>query len=290
MRIEPFDWTTLKRCVRAMTDTVRFIQRFHWENPKRCFEPVQLPCQEKAATVIDIAAEAHLSSAFRAALHGWDAVVVGEESMAGFASGHSGLAILVDAVDGTRLLQHGWNNWCSAATVWRQQTGEILASFVAEPDGVCYFATRSRLGKARLMGRQIEFVPMTAPATTAGGKSCAFYGYKRERFAAFGRELPAGVGTVFTVGGNPALVRMVDGYQRVDAVLEPIGQSPHDMVAGLFLCQRAGVTVLGYDGALLDLARLFGGDLRRRVPFVAAWDAGLAQQLLRESAGMAMVA
>jgi fructose-1,6-bisphosphatase/inositol monophosphatase family enzyme len=241
MKEEPFDTTTLKRCVKALGDTVRFIQRFQWEDAKRCFEPVQMPGQDKEATVIDIAAEAYLSSALRTALRGQDAVVIGEESLVGFVPSRSGVAVLVDAVDGTRLLRHGWTSWCSAATVWRPETGEILASFVAEPDGVCYFATRGTIGKARLEARRIEFVPMTAPAPTAG-KTCAFYGYKRERFEKAARELPA------------------------------------------------GITILGYDGLQLDVARLLAGDLRRRVPFVAAWDAALARQLCDESRAMAMVA
>ncbi len=273
----------VEKCIAALLDNVALIRQQVWENPARCFEEIQMDSQAKSATILDVVAESNLCAALREALHGLNPLLLSEESLReARTSPHDGVAVLVDALDGTTLIQHGWDSWCAAATVWHPSSGAILAAFVAEANGTCHYATSNECGKAiRHRGRLITRSWTARGANSHGGaEAIAFYGYRRNRFDFVGSSLPPNEGSVFTIGGNPALVRMVDGFRRVDAVVEPIGQFPHDIVPGLYLCQRAGVTLIDASGRDLRPESLLAGELHRKIPFVAAWDPELAKRLL----------
>jgi fructose-1,6-bisphosphatase/inositol monophosphatase family enzyme len=123
----------------------------------------------------------------------------------------------------------------------------------------------------------------------------ALYGYKMRRFASVGAQLATCVAdsdtggrnqNIFVSGGNPALVRTIDGFARIDAVIEPFGQAVHDMIAGAYICKQGGGTVLDLDeGQALNLEGLISLGLCARVSYVAAATPLLASSLQREFAG-----
>lgn len=78
-------------------------------------------------------------------------------------------------------------------------------------------------------------------------------------------------------------MQLIDGSKRIDAVIEPFGQLPHDMVAGAFICRQAGAVIVDPSGNELDLgAVLSARSLRQTVPFVAANHRNLALSLCRD--------
>lgn len=286
-------------CAEEMMRVQRSVLDEAWHDPDRCFEPVRLERQGKPAKLVDLFAEASLIAGLRRRLRDFAPLIVfGEESLGlqrDGLSNHKGLAILVDAVDGTRLLEYGWNDWCSAATVFSPATREIVASIVAFPSGVAYFATSEGVGKCRTKGRGIQFGLVSGRPSKVGraNASIAFYGYRMKRFAELGGRIARLVGTpqgvednpeIFVIGGNPALVHMVDGFKRIDAVVEPLGQAPHDMAAGAFICRQAGCTVIDLFGRDVALGELLFGP-KTKVPFIAASNPELAEALRQELTG-----
>jgi fructose-1,6-bisphosphatase/inositol monophosphatase family enzyme len=57
---------------------------------------------------------------------------------------------------------------------------------------------------------------------------------------------------VYNFAGNPMMAKVADG--TMSGVFELLGQSPHDVVPGVFIAQCAGATLLGLDGQPIDLA------------------------------------
>lgn len=179
------DWVA-GMCFAELTRVQQFIKESAWHDKERCFEPVQLPTQRKTATVIDLTAEAMLTQGLRRALAKANPIIVGEESLLSQGrglGGHNGIALLLDAIDGTSLLEHGLDSWCSAVTVFSPAGGQILASLVAMPSGVRYVATERGAWKLRRQGRGTEKMPLNGPSpqTDLASASVAFYGYRYGR-------------------------------------------------------------------------------------------------------------
>lgn len=281
-------------CITELQQIQQDVRDAAWRDPRHAFEPIYLAHERKHAAVIDIFAEWRAIEALLRRLRSLRPLILGEESLHyGFKSlaSHTGVVVLLDALDGTRLLEHGWSDWCSAVTVMRPSTAELICSVVLFPSGVAYFATDRGAGKCRRGPSGREFARVSGPSDVASchDATVAFYGYRRRRFAALQQSVarlvarPSGADPqMFVVGGNPALVHVIDGHRRVDAVIEPIGQAPHDMLAGAHICRQAGATVMELDGTVLDLEGLLWRGPTARVKYVAAGTAALASELRQE--------
>jgi fructose-1,6-bisphosphatase/inositol monophosphatase family enzyme len=289
-----FASTIIDSIVRVFAATQRDILECAWSDPTRCFESVYLDAQGKLVKACDLVAEWKAVEMLRSRMNIRDALIVGEESLArmcGALGTQTDLTILLDVIDGTRLLEHGSDGWCSAAVAFLPPTGEIIASVVMLPSGVAYCASAAGAWKCRLRHGAIQVMPLSGPSArrSCGEVSIAFYGYTKKRFLSLstgqlGRLLESGdlSKNVFIVGGNPALVRTMDGTQQIDVVVEPFGQAPHDVIAGAYFCRQAGGAVIDLNGGALDLEGILQGPLTRKLRFVAASDSELANSICRQ--------
>ena len=217
---------------------------------------------------MDLVAEWEVAEGLTRRLRKHHPIVIGEESLRdGFKPDHHhrGHTVLVDAVDGTRLLEHGWSDWCSAVTVFNSASREIICAVVMLANGVCYFASSERTGKCRRIGRSLDYGEISGASleTSRSAATIAFYGYRPSRLETIWNGLATlrtdlsnyrdTTSNVFIVGGNPALVRMIDGYRRIDAVIEPFGQALHDLLPGAYICGQAGATLIRSSRASTEL-------------------------------------
>lgn len=106
--------------------------------------------KRKQALRIDMDAEDSFSDELLRRVPG--ITVYGEERLADESldlANQRGTFALVDAVDGTDLLERGLGNWCTTAVLFqpRAKRGErIVAAFVGLPTGDVYFASRAHPG------------------------------------------------------------------------------------------------------------------------------------------------
>jgi fructose-1,6-bisphosphatase/inositol monophosphatase family enzyme len=287
----------IESCVKVLLKVQREALELVWQDPMRCFEPIYLENQQKPAAVVDVVAEWRAAEGLRRCLGKVNPLVIGEESLRqGFErlDTHTGLVVLLDAIDGTRLLECGWDDWCSAVTVIDGAQRRIICAVVVLPSGVSYFASPSGAGKLRSRGGTFERQTLSVPSIepTRSKASIAFYGYRQPRFTAVGgrvANLHSGSTAnpdVFVVGGNPALVRLVDGCRGIDAVVEPVGQAPHDFVAGAYICQQAGGTTMDLSGKTIDFDGLLFAGPCQKIAYIAARNPKVAEQLRSEFSEM----
>src|SRR5262249_29310071 len=131
----------IEECIRGLTKVQHEIFDTVWQDPRRSFEQIFLGRQRKAAAVVDVVAEWRLAEQLRRSLRKLNLLVIGEESLHngfGELAGHTGLVALVDAIDGTRLLECGWDGWCSVVTVLAPSLRDIVCAVVAFPSGISY--------------------------------------------------------------------------------------------------------------------------------------------------------
>jgi len=185
------------------------------------------------------------------------------------------MTAIVDMIDGSDLLERGFENWCSALVFFRPGPPPlIIASFVHHSNGSIYGADQfsaffipSKAGTVprRLRGpepRSLEAPPdVGLPAQQmeelkrtpeyARQIAICFYAQKTGHFA----SIPTAGLTdwlksvykgkdrlrIYTLAGNPMMAKLADG-EHVHAVFEHSekGQYAHDMVPGGYIALRAG--------------------------------------------------
>jgi fructose-1,6-bisphosphatase/inositol monophosphatase family enzyme len=202
---------------------------------------------------------------------------------------------LLDAVDGTDLLERGMGNWCLAVIFFLPPAPpgqRILGSFVGLPTGHIYYSVASDPRVHVKLGRGAP-EPVRGPSSVQrlADASICFYGQKIENFLSMSfherntedgtiqrteRPLLSNVKTMTTKGqvgfriynlaGIPMMLKLLDHRVRdargLDAVIEVEGQKPHDFVPGAYLAKKAGATVKDLDGKDLSFEDLEGALLR----------------------------
>ena len=269
VRPRGFDYGLLESSgVESLRDVQREIREDVQGDAKAAFERITINGLGKQAVVIDITAERSLGRHLRRRLARFDPLVLGEESLRDPGldlTGLDRLVILVDAIDGTDLLERGFGTWCSAVTMFHPASRRILAAMVALPCGTVY-AANERSETVKYEPKSAKPILVSGPDTCTGlqDASIAFYGQKPDRLAmlseaGFFRALDqvrdqnsGGRLRIYTFGGNPAMVRMIDGASRMHVVFDACGQAPHDMVPGAFLAVRAGSAMLDLKGNAFD--------------------------------------
>lgn len=263
------------------------------------FETVKIGDREKRALVVDIVAERLAALELSRRLKKLKPVILGEESLRDEnldLSNETHLIALLDMVDGTDLFERGLGNWCSAAAFFLPAERRILGAFVAVPEGDIYFWTvdTPMPQKFNIKTRTTEPICGPSHVRAISEASIAFYGQKIVNLNAGSSQLAHALNQnlldqnratrIYDLAGIPMMMKVVDrgGHKRIDAVFEVLGQNPHDVVPGAVIAQRAGATVLGLDGAPLDLASalLRPADRSRRLRYVLAATPELATELL----------
>ncbi len=317
---------TLSDLVSAGLSVTRSVLRqilyFANEDPESTLEETQ-PGGRKRALVIDLIAE----SSFKKYLRTWrnglfrDIAFYGEERLRDRdlnLSEANGLCVLVDAIDGTDLLERGLSNWCCASVFFKptEEPGRrIQAAFVGLPNGRVYYATHESV-VAFVETRSTK--PHRAVAGPSGIKrlldaSLCFYGQKAENFRSFAttdllnRVLPPrppesdrqsrkalkdGTQTlgprfrIYNLGGIPMMVSLVDRQvetaSSIDAVVELKGQQPHDVVPGAFLALKGGAFMRKRDGSsftIPDLEQMLLRPAAERIAYVLAATNELADDI-----------
>jgi fructose-1,6-bisphosphatase/inositol monophosphatase family enzyme len=233
------------------------------DDPKEAFEQYYKPAIGKWLMSVDMTAEKDFMNLLNDVKN---IRVLGEETIGAGTdfTGEQRVCVLVDMVDGTDLLQRGFSNWCSAVVVFRPNNHRIEGSFVALADGTFYYATDTdgaffagkdgkqiklnvsgklkRLKEATICmnnqksARLLKFMKLYSRNTrfkkwlddnAAGAKS----------YASSVNEPPQGF-RFYNLAGNPMLARVARG--DVDAVIELVGQKPHDLIPGAFIAMKAG--------------------------------------------------
>lgn len=244
------------------------------DDPAVALSPVQVGADRKNALRVDINAE----DTFQRELHKYrnrrysDIVVHGEERLRDRGldlTGVPGVFALVDAVDGTDLVERGFSNWCSAAVFFcpSHPAGQrILGSFVGMPDKSIYFA-RADEPHASVVVNGEPARPLLGPSKVSALEqaSLCFYGQKADHFLSAGpliSRLPKSPRfRVYNLAGIPMMMRLSDHDNRreskgVDAVVELLGQKPHDLVPGMFIALKAGATAVSLDNRAITLTDL----------------------------------
>jgi len=296
-----------QRVIRAITkvtiDTIKVVHRAIRANleqdPETALEQVRIGFRGKIALSLDVFAERLAVAELSRRLRRFKVRVLGEESLRDPQldfSQESRIVLLLDVLDGTDLIERGLGNWCTAVVVYYPPEREIMAAFVATPEGQVYFWTLNTPEPLRydsVTGR-LEHVSGPSLIQRVSEASVAFYGQKLINFFS-GAEGLAGLHTLaatrkdltlrlYNLAGIPAMVKLVEsnGRRRLDCVLELHGQKAHDMVAGAVIAEKAGATLLDLYGNRIDLSAALErpADPDRELRYVLAATPELASEIL----------
>lgn len=221
------------------------------DDPENALERVVVGDRSKPALRIDVYAEQFFRQAFArykrrrfAKVRIW-----GEESLENTEldlSSEGDAIVIVDAVDGTDLLERDLGNWCSAAVLFdpsRVAGNKILGAFVALPSDEVYFAVADKEGVFVKHGAA-KPISVRGPSAIRNLEmaSIYFYGQKVGSFCSVPRsnlyrfferlekqskesKRKDVVGIrIYNLGGNPLMVRLVDHRvplaRGIDAVFD----------------------------------------------------------------------
>lgn len=281
--------------------------------------------KSKRATGNDILAEVMANGIIHQGLHEYDPIIVGEElsevplENLDF-TGEDRLVVLIDMVDGTDLFERRLSNWCSAMIFYHpaetNPEDKIIAAFVGLPNDAIYFARRdSPEAHKILMSSSKSIKNVSGPSATISitNASIAFYGQKiknllsmilnkqsAEKASGFQkfevhpfianlvqlseRELGDEL-RIYNLGGNPMMMRLIDGAKRIDGLFNLSGSLAHDVVPGLFIARKAGAAARDLNGKLISNAFLAEKLMKpanqsNRISFVLASTNELSDELL----------
>lgn len=257
-----------------MRAIVRAINRSLQRNPGRALEPAKIGVRGKNALSLDAVAEFK----FEEVLHGYHRgrfskiEVYGEETLRNASlelKPGDGPCVLVDAVDGTDLVERFMGNWCTAAVFYNPGNDfgkKIMASIVGLPNLDVYFATSDEAGAwVHRPGRGVQPTTVQGPTnvTAVEDASVCFYGQKPENLlqatsSALFRSKGSLPFRIYTLAGIPMMMKLIDhrvkvqGVHGIDAVFDIGGQKPHDVVPGAFIALKAGAKMTDLSGKRID--------------------------------------
>lgn len=181
---------------------------------------------------------------------------------------------LIDPIDGTDLFAKDLSGWCCAVVIYKGT--EILGSFVGMPNRAVYFSTCNIEGARKIIPGH-KTIPVKCgrqDRVNLSDTTLAFYGQKVKSFLSITRhnKLLARLKVIekeqakkkaktepanfrlLNIAGNPMFVKMVDNHCTVGAVIELLGQQPHDVIPGAFIAQKAGAILTDLNGNKINFA------------------------------------
>lgn len=237
-------------------------------------------------------------------------------------TGQDRLVALLDMVDGTDLFERHLSNWCSAMVFYHPAEGDpekrILAALVALPNEEIYFTHRGskKVERITLKSSEYDIRSVSGPSTIkdVSNASLAFYGQKIKSFLSVviqkihplpeetvSEKMPYGfhpfvlnlkqlekkVGVktrIYNLGGNPIMMRIIDGVKRMDGLFNLGGSLPHDAIPGLYIAKRAGAILRDtqgnpYTDAMLGEKLMRPADDENRVSYILTSTEELADEL-----------
>jgi hypothetical protein len=291
--------------IAALRRVHRDIEDMISHDPASAFEPLLIGTRQKRAIGLDWYVECRMACELRRRFGATRVKVLGEETLRDpnvDVTNEPGLVVLNDILDGSDLAERWLGNWCSASVVFYPRERRILAAYVAVPDmSAVYCVTEAMPVPVRYpIRKRGSQRTITGPSKVRDLKaaSIAYYGQKpgnylslmqNTKVASFLRSLSDQQEEgkdfgfrLYTLGGIPQMVRVVDGHRQMDAVVDACGQNPHDAVAGLYLAQHGGATVIGLNGKPIDLAAslLRPADPEKKLRYILAATPELADSLV----------
>jgi fructose-1,6-bisphosphatase/inositol monophosphatase family enzyme len=213
------------------------------------------------------------------------------------------ICVLADMIDGTDLFRRHFSNWCSALAVYEPAERRILATFVLVwPDTLYYFDGTGAYKKNVLESSDAPIQVSVEPSP--GGLRNASVCMYAQRHPNFARLLELGSRTrlmaalrrydedqydspanfrFYNLAGNPMMARLADG--TVSAVVELVGQQPHDVVPGAMIALASGAVMkspsgepISIDGLAETLIR--PNDKASLIRYVLGSDEGLVDEIV----------
>jgi fructose-1,6-bisphosphatase/inositol monophosphatase family enzyme len=219
------------------------------------------------------------------------------------------VAVLLDMLDGSDLLERGLGNWCSAAVFFDPARRRVIASVVGLASRRIYYARESQKGAFVVLPKLTAHRRrITVPLRVTPGPdrlrdaSIAFYGQKvrnflsiwpgtselSKRLCELGREareqqltpeVPAF--RVYNLGGNPMMLKLAEG--RIDAIFDVEGQVCHDVIPGAYIALKAGAVLKDLDNR--DITEEYLAERLEnpsaKLKYVMARNRPLAEELVR---------
>ena len=282
------------------------------DDPDVALETLRIGERLKKALRIDASAEDNLKGAVKQFRNNIFRRIqfYGEESLKETSLDLSKLTrtcALMDAVDGTDLVERGLGNWCSDVIFFlpSEQPGRrIIASVVALPNGNIYYANRDQDGAFVIRnGNRKKPLRLTAISKCRALKdaSICFYGQKiknlgvtlqtglLKHFASLeertgGKDVSA---RIYNLAGVPMMMRLIDPVSNagrgIDAVFDAVGQQPHDVVPGAYIALKAGAVLKSLVDGPLELPELEAALMRpasQRLRYVLAGTEPLCDELI----------
>ena len=305
-----FDYLVLSYCRQVIMKTMDHVRgRLREDNLATLRQPVQNlrihKSEQNQTRAIDQEAEDLIVEALRvkfAMLPGLRAFTVFSEELGiqtfpeGASEADADLVVFVDPIDGTEFaesLQGGW----SLIAVYDRRTNEVIAAVAGDIflDRI-YWASRSGHPEC------LDFITHawfrldggSEPKATLHRARVNVLTTKVDRYRALSDQkrlmdaIKAADGRVNLSWGSNTIIQVAAGYADV-AVEFAKGFATYDILPGLFIAQKTGLTVLDLAGrpvpTTLDLADIFetfrkNPNHPRRTAFIAAKDPALAHHVL----------
>jgi len=218
----------------------------------------------------------------------------------------SGLAALLDMLDGTDLLERNLGNWCSAMVIYDTKRPQIWAAFVGLPNREIYYAKysdRHAYIREPKTDRSpvVHTVKLEQKRVRLRDASICFYGQKAGNFLSVAKnrsflkalsKLAEEAGDmkdrpdapqirIYNLAGNPMMINLIEG--KMDAIVEMRGQLCHDVVPGFVIALRAGAALYNLETKRRikesQLASLLSAP-NRKFKYVMACNDMLAQEII----------
>ena len=206
------------------------------------------------------------------------------------------LVVFIDPIDGTEFVESLQGGWCLVA-VYDRRCQDVIAAVAGDIflDRL-YWASQSGYAEC------LDFITHSwfrldggsVPKTSLAGARVNVLTTKVERFQALSEQtglmnaIRAADGRVNLSWGSNTIIQVAAGYADV-AIEFAKGFATYDILPGLYLGLKTGLTILDLDGhpltSRLDLDEIFTAFRRdptkpKRLPFVAAKDPALAAQVV----------
>jgi fructose-1,6-bisphosphatase/inositol monophosphatase family enzyme len=292
----------LDAAIKTIKTIQKLIKEEVYKREHESFEPLIYRKTNKELVAIDLIAEFNSKTKLDKLLKHYKIEMYGEESLRDpllDLSNHDNLVVLMDMVDGTDLLERRLFNWCSAMIFYYPPQQRIIASLVGIPNEAIYFAAEDRNGAYKYElkpPRRGKISVVTGPSKIKNihGASISFYGQKLTNFLSICNH-KAMVSyfqnilkkkkiqtRIYNFGGNPMMIRLIDGYKKIDVVFDIVGQAPHDVAPGAYIAKKAGAFFCDLKGEQINLSNILvrPADPNSRIQYILASTKGLAQQLL----------
>jgi len=225
-----------------------------------------------------------------------------------------GTVALVDALDGSDLLERGLSNWCTAVVFFNptaDQGSRILAAFVGLPSNETYYATISDPRALVFRNGATHEVSKPSKRRSLRRASVCYYGQKAKNHLSVAKtpllremmqlEKKRAIDfRIYNLGGNPMMVKLADFIHRdahsIDAVFDTEGQLAHDVVPGAYIAMKGGAALKNLNGTNISYEQLEDALLqpaKNRLKYVLAATEELANALccaLRERNGTESIA